>query len=338
MSANKDKKKVNSAVESKPINNNTQHLTSNNNYIDNNKGGLLYKAKSSFKFISNFFGGDDEEENEIDETTKINRNYWYRGEVMQLVEDAFKVLVNNDEIVIEQKIELLEVLAGCSTKNRFNIWVLDKNDKTKKYLFKGKEESFAFCRKFIPKSCRKFFLRLVHYSNSNKEINYRRTICDIERKFRPTCLFCCFKPTIEIYYNPKNLKRDKKYIGKAMEVGCASPVYDIYDENGNIKYKIYSDYCQCGLCCRFLPLGKCYEVNIWIYDADCVDFKTAVPVGNIHKVFKGLSELVTESDAMILTFPKDANEFERLQLLSVAILIDFDIYEETKFFDCGHAI
>ena len=322
---------------------NTQNINSsiknnNNNKIEN-KNSIFNRAKSGFKYISTLFGGDEEEEKEIDESTQIiNRNYWYRGEVMQLVEDAFTILMNNDEIVIEQKLELLEVLTGCSTKNRFNIWVLDKNDKTKKYLFKAKEESYACCRKFVPKSCRKFFLRLVHYSNSNKEINYKRTICDVERKFRPTCLFCCFKPTIEVYFNPKNSKKNKKLIGKSIEVGCVSPGYDIYDENGKIKYKIYSDYCQCGLCCRCFPFGKCYEVNIWIYNGDCNDFKNDSPVGNIHKVFKGLSELVTDSDAMIVTFPKDANAFDRLQLLSVALLIDFELYEDTKFFDCGQAI
>ena len=148
------------AEESNIINTQNIHTTNINNNKPEKKGTIFNRAKSGFKYISNFFGGDDEEEKEIDESTQIiNRNYWYRGEVMQLVEDVFSILMKNEEIVIEQKLELLEVLTGCSTKNRFNIWVLDKNDKTKKYLFKAKEESYACCRKFVPKSCRKFFLR-----------------------------------------------------------------------------------------------------------------------------------------------------------------------------------
>ena len=40
----------------------------------------------------------------------VNRNYWYRGELMQLVPDIFKELANNTEVVVEQKIELLNII------------------------------------------------------------------------------------------------------------------------------------------------------------------------------------------------------------------------------------
>ena len=67
----------------------------------------------------------------------INRNYWYRGELMQLVPDVFKELMNNTEVVVEQKIELLEILSGCETANRYNVYLLDKN-KTKKFYSNAK--------------------------------------------------------------------------------------------------------------------------------------------------------------------------------------------------------
>ena len=67
------------------------------------------------------------EEEEEEETGEINRNYWYRGELMQLVPDVFKELAENQEVVVEQKIELLEVLSGCETANRYNVYLLDKD-------------------------------------------------------------------------------------------------------------------------------------------------------------------------------------------------------------------
>ena len=65
-------------------------------------------------------------ENEEDPNA-INRNYWYRGELMQLVPDVFK----------ELKIELLEILSGCETANRYNVYLLDKS-KTKKFYSNAK--------------------------------------------------------------------------------------------------------------------------------------------------------------------------------------------------------
>ena len=75
-------------------------------------------------------------ENEEDPKA-INRNYWYRGELMQLVPDVFKELMNNTEVVVEQKIELLAVLSGCETANRYNVYLLDKNN-TKKFYSNAK--------------------------------------------------------------------------------------------------------------------------------------------------------------------------------------------------------
>ena len=84
-------------------------------------------------------------ENDEKENKMLDKNYWYRGELMQLVPDVLNELSENQEIVIEQKIELLEVLTGCESSNRYNIYLLDK-DKTKKFLFKCKEQSNWCCR------------------------------------------------------------------------------------------------------------------------------------------------------------------------------------------------
>ena len=50
---------------------------------------------------------------------------------MQLVPDALKEISESQEVVIEQKIELLEILSGCETENRYNVYLLDR-EKLKK--------------------------------------------------------------------------------------------------------------------------------------------------------------------------------------------------------------
>ena len=136
------------------------------------------KGNSNIKINEN-----DEKENKM-----LDKNYWYRGELMQLVPDVLKELSENQEVVIEQKIELLEVLTGCESANRYNVYLLDK-DKTKKFLFKCKEISNWCCRNCCFSNMRAFDLKMVHIIKSNKNTNYKKTIAEFNRKFECTC-FC----------------------------------------------------------------------------------------------------------------------------------------------------
>ena len=116
-------------------------------------------------------------------------------------------------MVVEQKIELLEILSGCETANRYNVYLLDK-DKNKKFLFKWKEESSWFCRNCIPSDARSFILRMIHIKNSNKKADYKKTIADFERPFKCTCC-CLWRPVMTAYYHDeakkgKRKKREKK--------------------------------------------------------------------------------------------------------------------------------
>ena len=292
-----------------------------------------------------------------DDPNQINRNYWYRGELMQLVPDPFRELAMNSEVVVEQKIELLEVISGCESANRYNVYLLDK-DKTKKFLFKCKEESSWCCRNFVPSSSRPFRLRMLHIKNSNKKPNYNKPLTDFERPYQCSCCCIC-KPTMVAYFRDevkelKNMKSKKKKqnqsendkgkesqtrkaIGRVEESCGCKPELFVHGEKGTLRWKIIADYCQCGFCCRTFSFGKCYEVDLWIYDANA-DPKVNKPVGNIHKVFKGLSELITDSNAFILTFPKKATPIERMMLIGSAMLIDFRYFEEVSLCDCGNVI
>ena len=290
---------------------------------------FIYKNKKDEKANDNLFIDDDAK------NAENGNNYWYRGELMTLVPDALSEILEAKEVVVEQKIELMEVLTGCETPNRYNVYLLDKN-KQKKFLFKCKEESNWFCRNCVPSDSRSFFLKMMHIISSNKKTDYKKIIADFDRPFKFTCLCCC-RPIMDGFFNGENNKNNEqklhKKMGTVLESFSLGPKMLIYGENNQIKWKIYADYCQCGFWARDISVGKCYEVDFWIYEANA-DIKSNKPVGNIHKVFKGLSELVTDSDAFILTFPKNATAIERLMLIGSVIMIDYRYYEDLACCDC----
>ena len=317
--------------------------TDRKNYDSKSKSHLknsdqkFIKDKKSKK-SSVIFLGDNSKEDEL----YSSQHYWYRGELMQLVPDALSELINSKEVIVEQKIELMEALTGCETPNRYNVFLIDE-EKQKKFLFKCKEESNWFCRNCVPSSNRSFFLTMQHIISSNKGNDYKQTIANFERPFMCTCLCCC-RPEMEGYLQKDflnkdniNLSRQKTgnntNMGKVIEPFSCGPTLEVYGSDGNIRWKIYGEYCQCGFCARDISIGKCYEVDFWIYDKDA-DITKQKPVGNIHKIFKGLSELVTDSDAFILTFPKKANAVERIMLIGAVIMIDYRFYEDLACCDC----
>ena len=91
---------------------------------------------------------------------------------MKLVPNALQEIMEAKEVVVEQKIELMEVLTGCETPNRYNVYLLDRT-KQKKFLFKCKEESNWFCRNCLPSSYRSFYLKMTHIISSNKKTDYK---------------------------------------------------------------------------------------------------------------------------------------------------------------------
>ena len=275
-----------------------------------------------------------------DEDVTSSQNFWYRGELMKLVPDALSELVNAKEVIVEQKIELMEALTGCETPNRYNVFLIDK-ERQKKFLFKCKEESNWFCRNCVFSSNRSFYLKMHHIVSSNKNTDYKHTIADFERHFMCTC-FCCCRPKMEGFFKGEESgdinifsqnNGTRESMGKVVEPFSCSPTLLIYGNDGKVRWKIYGEYCQCGFWARDISVGKCYEVDFWIYDYDA-DVSNQKPVGNIHKLFKGLSELVTDSDAFILTFPKKANAIERLMLIGSVIMIDYRFYEDLACCDC----
>jgi hypothetical protein len=86
-----------------------------------------------------------------------NNNYGFLNETehitiddkkFMLVSDAHLALNAANSAYIKQKVELLEILTGCETKNRYNV-ILNFPNLTSAFLFKCKEESSCLSRNCV---------------------------------------------------------------------------------------------------------------------------------------------------------------------------------------------
>lgn len=307
------------------------------------------------------FNDEKDDTKSLDTYDQGSRNtYWHNGELMELVPDALEELDYCSQVIVEQKVELLEVLTGCETPNRYHVYTVDKVGH-KKYLFKCKEESSWGCRNCCPSSLREFNLKIIHLKSDMKTIDYKHTIAEFSRPFVCSC-FCTKRPKMignyknvaevsEILDNEKMKVKEKvsfkecnqnklqlkdlsmKPLGVIREEYSVSPLLKVFNESYSCKWKIKASCCQCGYSCRHLSLGQCYEVDFWIYNVEETERgrgkeSELKPIGNIHKTFKGISELLTDADSFLLTFPNTANPLDKLMLIGAVLMIDYRYYEE----------
>jgi len=256
-----------------------------------------------------------------------SHSYWYRGECFQLVDDWESELENYAQIVLEQKIELIEVIRKCETINRYNIYHISQENNVKQFLFKCKDTTNCLFRNFCPSVSRPVQFQVLHIDDSTRKPNYRNSDATFQKNCIPACL-PCFKPTTIIYLNERIGKGiSKKKIGRVVEVTGCSIQFLIQNSQGIDKWKIYGKYCQCGFCCKCTPMGQCYIADFFIYDARA-DVKSANPVGSIQKVFQGLSDVISNSNALIINFPTDATPYEKLVFICATMMIDYRYYDE----------
>jgi len=137
---------------------------------------------------------------------------------------------------------------------------------------------------------------------------------------------CCFLPNIVTKDANGNV------IGKTQFVcdGCCFvPKYDVFEANGQKKYRIRPDTCVGGLCVKCHcggAKGKCLRVPYIVRDPITYeplkgnDGQENAQVTNLWSGFK--NECCTQRDAYHVVFPDNATAEEKLVLTGSAILID----------------
>lgn len=88
---------------------------------------------------------------------------------MVFVENPLQEHAASKVAIIEQQIELLEMITGCETKNRYHVFLQNPYGQ-KKFLFKCKEESGCCERNCCPSDARPFLMKVNHIRIKCKKI------------------------------------------------------------------------------------------------------------------------------------------------------------------------
>jgi hypothetical protein len=172
-------------------------------------------------------------------------------------------------------------------------------------------------------------MKLKHIKNQNdfKGDDYSDTFAYFDRPYKCTC-YCCNRPEMT-----GHLKSDDKKIGRVYEPWtCCDPRHEIYNEKEELRYVIVADCCQCGLCCRGWPCGKCSEAIFTIHKPNKDgSYSVENKEGQIKKMFNGcVKEMISDADNFELVFPVDATPYEKLMMIGAVLMIDYAFYESNS--------
>jgi len=210
---------------------------------------------------------------------------------------------------IKQQIELLEIITGCETKNRYDVFA--QIDSRNYFIFKCKEESSWCQRNCCPSENREFKLKWT--------LPDQQVFAYCDKPFKCTC--CCLqRPEMVCRYS------NNQQFGRIKEPWrLCSPFFETYDEQDGSKYVLEIPCCQCGFCCRQCCCGKCSDVYGNIYKVD----NLSVPVGVVKKKENCIQEMISDANTFIITFPVDATVGDKLNLIACVLLVDYRYYESS---------
>jgi len=133
---------------------------------------------------------------------------------------TFKQMIESfSGIFIKQKVELLEVVTGCETKNKYYVYERGQDgSKLGKKILKCKESSGCCARNCMSGDCRPFKMKCTNLFNDNK-------IC-LEMVRECACTFMCYnRPEMKVYYTEEG---NSVYLGKVIDVfSCCDFVFEV---------------------------------------------------------------------------------------------------------------
>ena len=242
----------------------------------------------------------------------------FAGITYTYVLDPMQELALSPSVLIRQQPQFFEQISGCESPNRY--FVFSQSPQTGfKMLFKCKEQSECCQRNCCSASMREFVMDIKHIANAGAlNENFQNSFVHVNKPFKCTC--CCLERPEMI----ANYSANGELVGKVKQpFSCCDPVFTIYDNAGTMRYYIYADCCQCGLCCSG-PCAKMSEVTFNIYR----DANMGQPIGSIVKKIANFSELITSADSYQVNFPADARPNEKLLLIITGLMIDYQFFEE----------
>jgi len=223
-------------------------------------------------------------------------------------------------IFVKQKFEMLEMLTGCETENRYKVYAADQGlEKTGRPIFKCKEKSGFFARNLLSGDCRPFGMRILH-EDREEDDEADDMFLFLDRPCRFT-VGCMNRPEITVTVKENGINQ---YIGKVVsEWACCDMLFTVYGANEEVVFKIYGNCCQWGLYCN-CPCNSCAKI---IFN---IQSPTGDNIGEINKLYSGaLQEYLTDTDNFCCIFPQNASPEQKALLLALVLFIDFRYFEQS---------
>ena len=234
---------------------------------------------------------------------------------LYFTEDPMKELLNSSGAIIRQEVEMFEVITGCETQNRYQVFI--QTPMGLKYAFQCNEKSGCCSRCCCSDGCRGLEIDIRHITSPGPIVSEISNI--YIRAVKPCgCGFlCCCRPHMDIILQKNRLK-----IGSVREpFTCCDKDAEVYDKDGNLKYRMIGDCCQIGFCC-----GSSAEKIV------AIEFKIVGSDGNYVGMMKkmgasGPSEYFSKADSYTISFPSGATPEEKMLLICAGLLIDYQNFE-----------
>ena len=233
-----------------------------------------------------------------------------------LPKSGFDILNEQSDIMINQKMQWLEVVSGCEVENRYHVYGYDPATQQKKAkLFKCKEKSGWCSRQCLSGSCRPFKMNI----SSIKPTGELEPFIQMERPC--TCTFLCFNRP-EVHVNLVENGRTE-YLGKVVDpFKCCSMEVDTSDHENEKKFRIHGSCCQLGTFCP-CPCDPCQTFNFDVKSAT-----TGENLSQMQKKSKGCIEAhYTDADNFNLNFPKNVTAGDKVMLMCAVVFLDFRHFE-----------
>ncbi|XP_056645887.1 phospholipid scramblase 2 isoform X1 [Diorhabda sublineata] len=204
-----------------------------------------------------------------------------------------------DQLLVQQKVEILEALTGFETQNKFTV----KNSLGQKVYY-AVEDSDCLTRNCCG-PLRPFDMKILD--------NYRNEVIHLHRPLAcDSCCFPCCLQSMEVSSPPGTVVGT---VEQEWSIFC--PSFAIKNSSGDTVLRIEGPLCTWSIC---------GDVEFKIMSGD-----GAVQVGKISKQWSGLlREMFTDTDYFGITFPMDLDVRMKAVMLGACFLIDAMFFENTQ--------
>ncbi|XP_073836067.1 phospholipid scramblase 2-like isoform X4 [Musca autumnalis] len=210
---------------------------------------------------------------------------------------GLEYLTSIDQLLVKQKVELLEAFTGFETNNKFSI----KNALGQKVYYAV--EDTDCCTRNMCGPARPFDMKIFD--------NFRNEVMHLNRPLAcSSCCFPCCLQSMEVSAPPGSV------IGTVeQEWTICSPAFRIKNHLGDTVLRIEGPFCT---------FSMCGDVEFQIVTL------TGENIGKISKQWSGFArEIFTDADFFGITFPLDLDVRMKATLLGALFLIDAMFFEKS---------